>query len=282
MNKNLLAKQAVYEASRLRILNNIDPSQGLCPFDLGRKLGISMRLVPIPNLEGMYSINPNPAIIIGSKRPLGRRRYTCGHELGHHVFGHGFRIDEIDESNSSSLSPEEYIAQRFSAALLMPKIAIDATFSKKGWDIKNGNPEQFFIVAQELGVGYEALITNLEVNTRQLSTQQAGKLKKVHLPSLRKLVAGFEVDSNVFYISKSCARSKLDIEIGDILILSESVNIESPCVQKFVKPKIYFKGIAPGSTVIKFASGKSCELRVNRREFYGLAHYMYLEGVNDE
>ena len=98
MNKSLLANQAVYKASRLRSLNNINPSQGLCPFDLGRKLGISMRLFSIPNLEGMYSITPNLTIIIGSERPLGRRRYTCGHELGHHVFGHGLKIDEINES----------------------------------------------------------------------------------------------------------------------------------------------------------------------------------------
>ena len=163
----------------------------------------------------------------------------------------------------------------------MPKIAIDATFSKRGWDIRNENPEQFFIVAQELGVGYETLITNLEVNTKQLSKQQADKLKKVRLPYLRKLVAGFEVDFDVFHLSNSCARSKLDIEIGDVLIVPEGTKIESPCVQKFMKPKIYFKGIAPGLTVIKFASSKSCELRVNRRKFCGLAHYMYLEETDD-
>ena len=279
MNKDLLAKQAVYKASRLRMSNNINPFQGLCPFDLGRKLGISMRFVSIPNLEGMYSIRPSPSIIIGNERPLGRRRYTCGHELGHHVFGHGCKIDEF---NFSLSNPEEYIAQRFSAALLMPKLAIDSIFSKRGWNIKTGSPEQFFLVAQELGVGYETLITNLEVNTKQLSKQQADNLRKVRLPSLRNLIAGFEVDFDVFHLSNSCARPKLDIEIGDILIVAEGTKIEAPCVQKLMRPKMYFKGIAPGSTVIQFISGKSCELRVNRRKFCGLAHYMYLEEVDDE
>lgn len=280
MNKRELALQAVREASRLRTAHKIPPTEGLCPFDLGRTLGISMRMVSIPSLEGMYSPDPTLAIVIGSERPIARRRYTCGHELGHHVFGHGYRIDELEEKNSDPTSPEEYLAQRFSAALLMPKILIDATFTKRGWKVSDLVPEQFFIVAQELGVGYGTLITNLEINTNQLTRANATKLRQVALPEIRKSVAGYAVAFDVFHLTGPCARPKLDVEIGDILIFP-NVKIDGPSIQQASQAG-HYTAINAGICKVSFSSGGITEVRVGRRGFIGLAHFRYLEEVTDE
>ena len=281
--RNYLAIQAVKEASRLRLKYKISPTAGLCPFDLGRSLGISMRLLPIKNLEGMYSAHPNPAIIIGSERPHARMRYTCGHELGHHIFNHGFKVDSLNEDNSNySDKDEEYIAQRFSSALLMPKVAVNATFFKREWKISNLEPEQFFIVAQELGVGYQTLITNLEINTNQISSSEAKLMLKERLPDIRNSIANFPVTSDVFHLSNQCARPKLDIEVGDIIILSKEAKIIGDCIQKMTLPKIHHKGIVPGIAKISFSSTNSYEVRVCRKKFRGLAHYRYLEEVDNE
>jgi len=40
-------------------------------------------------MEGMYYRGDPARIVIGARRPLSRRNFTCGHELGHHIFGHG-------------------------------------------------------------------------------------------------------------------------------------------------------------------------------------------------
>ena len=281
MNRRSLAIQAVRAATRLRLSQKVAPAHGVCPFDIGRKLGISIRLASIPSLEGMYSPEPSLAIVIGSERPLGRKRYTCGHELGHHVFGHGYRMDELDEFNSTPHSPEEFIAQRFSAALLMPKIATDATFAKRGWDIPTATPEQIFMVAQELGVGYTALITNLSANTNQLTQPQADRLKKSRLPALRNQVAGFNVDGDVFFLSGPCARPILDVEVGDIIILPDGAKLESNLIEKRTDPSGHFVALTPGTAEISFPGGERNSLRISRRNFIGLAHYRYLEEENE-
>ena len=282
MNRTVLAIQAVREASRLRAAYEINPTEGVCPFDLGKKIGISMNLVSIPTLEGMYSPEPSLAIVIGSDRPLGRKRYTCGHELGHHIFKHGYKIDELNESNTDSFSPDEYIAQRFSAALLMPKLAINSAFTIRNWKIQTATAEQFFVVAQELGVGYQSLLTNLEINTNQLLRSQVNIFKKKKLKDLRKKIAGFDVNNDVFHLNDGCARPILDIEVGDILIVPVGTKINGTCIQFASTPKDHYEGVQQGVGEIEFTTGKTCQVRVSKRNFVGLAHYRYLEEVDDE
>ena len=150
MNTRLLSEQAVRAAGLLRVQHQIGPAHGLCPYDLAIDLQIKVIFISAPSLEGMYSPEPRPAIILNSERPAGRRRFTCAHEIGHHIFQHGYRIDELTEENSSSTSPEEFLAQRFASALLMPKIAVDSAFARRSWSPAAAEAEQFFIVAQEL------------------------------------------------------------------------------------------------------------------------------------
>src|SRR3989442_233526 len=99
MNQRMLAAHAARTASLLRGEHHIGLAEGLCPYDLAIKLQIKVCFTEAPSLEGMYSPDPRPAIILGAERPAGRRRFTCAHEIGHHVFQHGCRIDELTEEN---------------------------------------------------------------------------------------------------------------------------------------------------------------------------------------
>src|SRR6266850_654769 len=95
LTRKELAREALAAALQLRTSkgrNLVDP---ICIYDFAEELQIELRFADIPSLEGMYSNAPRPAIIIGAERPAGRRVYTCGHEIGHHRFGHGTRVDEI-------------------------------------------------------------------------------------------------------------------------------------------------------------------------------------------
>jgi hypothetical protein len=90
-----LAKDALMKALRLRRKMGISLEAPVCVFDLANEMGIEVRFVDVPSLEGIYSKWPEPVIIVSSLRPPGRQASTGGHELGHHEYGHGFCIDEL-------------------------------------------------------------------------------------------------------------------------------------------------------------------------------------------
>lgn len=282
MSNNELVREAVMKASRLRSNYKISPDEGLCPYDLALELGLKVVLTNIPTLEGMYSPEPTLAVIIGSERPAGRRRYTCAHEIGHHVFGHGAKIDELDDSNSSASSPDELVAQAFAGALLMPVLGIRSAFNKRNWKIEKAIPEQFFIISQEFGVGYTALITHLEIYFPTFTRLMADSLRKHTLKSIRSRLAGFDINYDLFVVDKKWNRRTIDVETGDIIILPDDVVIDESGVERLEGRISYFRATEPGIYKIKLSSTKDLLLRISRREFSGLGRYRHLQEEKDE
>lgn len=84
-----LASLAAMEASRLRLFAKIPRTAPIDPIETAIKCGCEVRFLSLASLEGIYSPEPSPTIILGSERPAGRRAFTCAHELGHHIFNHG-------------------------------------------------------------------------------------------------------------------------------------------------------------------------------------------------
>ncbi|MEK6627197.1 MAG: ImmA/IrrE family metallo-endopeptidase [Bdellovibrionota bacterium] len=277
-----LAREAVLAAARLRAEQGLSPSVGICPFDLSQELGVSARLVNYPSLEGMYSPSPRPAILVNAERPAGRRRYSCGHELGHHVFKHGFRLDELDDSNSSSSSPEEFLAQRFSAALLMPTLAVNSAFARRGWSPATAQPEHFFVIAQELGVGYTTLLFHQELNLQQLTKSRATGLRDISIPQIRSTVAGFSPQHDVFYVDDHWLRESVDVEVGDVLIVPQGSLLDGDCATLASSPKPHAIAVEPGTCFITLPSNKKILLRVSRRNFIGLARHRFIAEVEDD
>ena len=92
---NDLAMQALIQATQVRQMAGLGPTDPVNIYDLAKQRGVEVRFVDIPSLEGMYlKLNQRPEIFISSHRPAGRQASTCGHELGHHEFKHGTQIDE--------------------------------------------------------------------------------------------------------------------------------------------------------------------------------------------
>ncbi|MBK8977071.1 MAG: ImmA/IrrE family metallo-endopeptidase [Planctomycetota bacterium] len=283
MRTDDLARMAARAAARVRADLGVGPAEGVCPFDIAEGLEVPVRLVPLPSLEGMYSPEPRPTILVSAERPPGRRRYTCGHEIGHHVFGHGTRLDELREDLTvDTWNPDEFVAQRFAAALMMPKLAINSAFAKRGWSVADVTPEMIFVVAQELGVGFTTLIAHLERTLRLLSPSVAEEYRRVRLPKLRERLAGFEVEHDLVVVDQHWGRRTVDLEVGDVVVLPMGAEVIGACASVIAGHEGYWVACSPGIGAVSIAAGRpELSLRVSRRAFTGLARYRHLEDVAD-
>lgn len=278
-----LARKAARAAARVRADLGVGPAEGVCPFDLAEGLEVPVRLVALPSLEGMYSPEPRPTIVVSVERPPGRRRYTCGHELGHHVFCHGTRLDELADEATALWSPEEFVAQRFAAALLMPRLAVDSAFAKRGWSISQPTPEMIFIVARELGVGFTTLVGHLEQTLGHVPRSTADALRRVRLPQLRARLAGFDVKHELLVVDRHWGRRTIDIEVGDVVVLPSNAEFGGACAAIERMPVGHLAALAPGVGSLSIDGRRlPVQIRVSRREFTGLARYRHLEEVGDD
>lgn len=278
MNLGGLATRAVRAAARIRAEHGIGPADATCPFDLAEQLGVVVRMVGLPSVEGVFLSCPRPIIFVSIERPPGRRRYTCAHELAHHVFGHGTCLDEIGRNAEATWNPEEFLAQRFAAALLMPKLAIESSFARRGWSIETPSPESVFVVAQNLGVGYATLLEMLERTLERLSAALAVKLRRIPLSRIRSGLAGFVVDRDLVVVDEHWGTRPVDIEIGDTVLLPDTAAFEGCCAILRPNPAPHLQATAAGSGSIALGRDRRpIAIRVSRRGFTGLARYRHLE-----
>lgn len=153
-----LARMALNKALEVRECAGFDDESPICVYELCAKLNIRVVLDANPSMEGMYKAGVRPEIALSSMRPLGRKVFTCGHEVGHHAFGHGSSIDELRDDSDAVFQPNEFLADAFSGFVLMPQLGVRNAFQMRRWDIKTATPVQVFAVACHFGVGYDSVL----------------------------------------------------------------------------------------------------------------------------
>lgn len=285
MNMKALATDAVREAARMRADHRIGPMEALCPFDLADRLGIVTWLEGISSLEGVYaSGSAKPAIVQSALRPPGRRRYTCAHEIGHHVFKHGLCLEELADEPEDGWKPEEFLANRFAAALLMPKLAVTSAFVRRAWSASAPTPEQVFTIAQEFGVGYTTLIGYLERTLRILPRAFADTLRRISLSRIRGSLAGFDVAHDLVVIDDHRGQHPIDIETGDLVLVPATADFEGRCAVMESRGSVrILHAVAQGPGQLDLHNGHApLSVLVSRRGFVGLARVRHLEEVPDE
>lgn len=103
-----------------------DGSLPIDPERVADRAGIRVIADPQLSLEGLsgkYAVEDGvPTIRYSPSEPKVRQRFTIAHELGHHALGHpaSYR-DPAAHFSSTTFDPSETAANRFAAALLMPK-----------------------------------------------------------------------------------------------------------------------------------------------------------------
>jgi Zn-dependent peptidase ImmA (M78 family) len=285
-DRKQLARHALGAALQLRTGNGKNLVDPICVYDFAESLRIEVRFVDISSLEGMYSAWPRPAIILGSERPAGRRAYSCGHELGHHHFGHGARVDELRPSDADAppFEPEEFLAQSFAGFLLMPKLAICNAFTIRGWKPNAPTPEQIYRISNVFGVTYSGLIYHMARALRLLAHARAEQLLSAKLPTIR---AQFITDPKrqLVMLDDFWKGRPIDLEVGDLVHAPSGIVCEGGCLLhiEHTASRELFEASQPGhGRFTNPRTGWASFARVSRRFYVGRSIYRHLEEVADE
>jgi Zn-dependent peptidase ImmA (M78 family) len=281
-----LASRAAMEAERIRLFAKIPISAPIDPIETAIKCGCEVRFMNLSSLEGVYSPEPRPTIILGSDRPAGRRSYNCAHELGHHIFKHGMRMDELKEKKQlRSKSPEEFLADAFAGFLLMSQTVVLRALKDRGLDAAILTPDQVYLLANYFGVGYSTVINQLAISLKLITRDHSDNLLKVQ-PKNIKAQYDTSPNSEAIIVDKAWLYRPVDLEVGDTVILPSSSEVEKGRQIKFAatnnNSKIY-RAVRPGYARACCAERQwAVHIRVSRRKYEGLAQYRFLEESEGE
>lgn len=276
-----LAKKAALEAERMRRFVKVLSYAPIDPFDTAVKCGCDVRFISLPSLEGVYSPEPKPVIVIGSERPAGRRTFTCAHELGHHVFKHGAQVDELKvQKNACQRSPQEFIADVFAGFFLMSQIAVSRALKDRGLSATTLLPEQVYRLANYFGVGYSTIVNHFAYSLKIITRDHADNLLKIK-PRLFKEQYGAEAKSEIVIVDHYWVHRAVDLESGDTLILPENSEVD-------LGPQLQFTESREGCSIYKAASAGitrafclksewAVNIRVSKKNYEGLARFRFLE-----
>jgi IrrE N-terminal-like domain len=281
-----LALRATAVALRIRQKEGIPSDRPCCVYDLAEKLGVEVRFAELPSAEGVYSPG-KPVIVVSSLRPPGRQAFTCAHELGHHVYGHGEQFEELveDRARNRSSDPKEFEADCFASALLIPKTGLLRGIAVRGWSPKTISAEQVYTLASWLGVGYATLLGNMNWGMGLLAKRQADALAKVKPPQIRKLILGQECKEYLVVVDQFWTGRAIDAQTGDLILLPFATVIEGNVVEQIDTNgnECLVRAVAPGvGRAVVPDSAWAQYLRVSRKQFSGLARFRHLEEVEDE
>jgi Zn-dependent peptidase ImmA (M78 family) len=284
--RQVLAQEAQQKAIDVRRKAGFDLKSPLCIYGLCDKLNVKVKFVDI-SMEGMYLREAEPVILLSALRPFPRRTFSCAHELGHHVFGHGSTIDElIEEAKSSKVfQPEEFLADSVAGFLLMPILGVRKAFVSRGWDAASATAEQIFTVACNFGVGYETLITHMAYALKMITSSRASLLLKTKPKVIREKVLGRPSTNPLIIADAHWSMPTIDAEVGSLLLLptgAEAANDTITIEEDHPKGRL-FKANRPGIVRVYCRdTGWAVFVRVSRYQFIGLSQYRHLEEVEDE
>lgn len=278
-----LAMEAMAAALKVRREGHVHLWSPVCVYDLAEQMGVEVRFVECSSMEGIYCKGSTPVIMVSSLRPPGRQAYTCGHELGHHVFGHGSRVDEL--VNLNQRDPKEILADAFAGFLLMPKSAVDRAFAVRNWDLRSCTPLQVYTVAGWLGVGYTTLLYHMAHTLHLISFSRFRELEKTSPSKIRAISLGPGVKENLLIIDEHWSERAIDVHVGDFVQLPAGVLHEGDCVRLHEQKQSgsLFRAVCPGTGRFYHPfTGWAAYVRVSRKNYVGRSIFRHLEDPDDD
>lgn len=257
---------------------NVGAHVPICPYVLSDTMGFDLRFVRISSFEGMYIAEEN-LILISSDRPEGRKRFTCAHEIGHHVLGHGTIIDEIVENGPDN--KEEKEANFFAGIVLAPKISVQYVIKEQGKSTTNLTKQDIYVLSKYFGVSYSALLTHLRYSLNLIRDDQLKRLQSKNLSAIRSSLSPVETKNQIFIIGNWWQGKTIDVEIGDIIIFDNEPYFDGPMILDLheCKDKYIYTASFPGVTRVYNEYGWSSFVKVSKRKFQGIFQFKYEEEI---
>jgi hypothetical protein len=283
--RTAMAKSASTLSLRMRAAGGAKPWQAIDVFDLAKTVGVEVRFAKIASMEGMYLHRETPVILIASERPAGRQRFTCGHELGHHVFADASRIDELFEESGDrrQCTDEESRADMFAGLLLMPKTAVLHAFSARGLNIREATAVDVFRVSCWLGVGYSTLLKHLKYDLHLMSEDQFDELIKHSPKAIRESLLANDAGGELVIADEHWNSRPIDLKVGDVLLAPPGATIEGRACTPGgdVRCGTLFNASKPGIARVEKV-GWAAFIRVSRNGYEGRSVFRHLEEADDE
>jgi len=274
-------------ALQLRRMLSIPRESPVNVYNVAGALGVEVRFVDRPSLEGMFYRGPNPKILLPSwqHRPKGRIAFSCAHELGHFQLGHGTSVDKyLEESHESGpRSDEEFAADTFATSLLMPRQAVIQRFAKRGWDLSTATPTQIFAVAGELDVGYSTLLKHLRYGLNLVDNAWVAPRLKVTPKSIRREVSGETEARRVVIVDNHWSDIPIDLEVGDEIAIPSHLQVEGlGFIHEVGRHRNYSRwmGRRPGEADVQIHNRRH-RVRVARSGYCGMLKYRFLDDPDE-
>ena len=284
-DRRAIARQAIAAALHTRLSVGYGLDHAVCVYDLAEKLGLEVRFLDLPSMEGMYLSASSPTMIVSSLRPPGRRAFTCAHELGHHNQCDGVEIDELVEQwDKPRFDSKEFAADCFAGALLMPKLAVSKAFAIRGWIMEECAPEQAFMVAGYFGVGYTTLVHHLKNALQVLPDTRALALLKVSPRKAQSLLLGWQTPQTVVVVDAHWTGRAVDVEVGDLIFVRGGAQSEGACIEPWsdVEHGRLFVAVKSGIGRLEASATWSAFVRVSRRNYVGRSLFRHWEEAGDD
>ncbi len=215
-------------ASELHADLGTDLTRPVDVFNAVGRLGLVLAFAQLGCVSGMYlPRKPLPGIVLNEGHPRTRQRYTAGHELGHHVFGHTPAVDldlagALQRDAGRTWTDEEKEAEAFGAWFLMPRKVLRAGMAALDIEQPTG-PLEVYALSLWLGTSYTATARQL-ANAKIVDTHTAAQWAKVPPRNVKAQLAGRHVPddlhNDVWWLDRQHHAGPLDARPGDRVVLT--------------------------------------------------------------
>jgi Zn-dependent peptidase ImmA (M78 family) len=151
-------------AARLHARLHTDLSGPVDIFRIVQELGIWLSSRPLGNLFGFYLRQDDAlGICLNAGHPETLQRYTCAHELGHHLLGHASNLDDAaDIDGTGGGTPaQERAAQVFAGNFLMPLGLVNRVLRRLDLYDRSLTAADVYQISRDLDVSYTAAVWRL-------------------------------------------------------------------------------------------------------------------------
>ncbi|HEY2051618.1 MAG TPA: ImmA/IrrE family metallo-endopeptidase [Caulobacteraceae bacterium] len=283
MDRTGLLRQGLKAAEAARDAADVDPFGPADPYAAAESFGLRVNF-SATSMEGFYFKGDPANILVSSLRPVGRRAFTCAHELGHHWFGHGSTIDQLQEDDrDDSSKPDEVLANAFAAFFLMPTVVVRAAFAAREWSIAAPTPLQLFTIACELGVGYITLLNHLSYTLREVNVPTREELKRWTPQRIRKQLLADNAEEPIIVIDPHSAAPTYDIEKEAGVLLPAGAQVDGKALV-FIRSLDGFdlyRATRRGEAAVAGAAERG-RVRVMPKKYEGPARRRFLEDPDED